>query len=197
MTREEFRAMVREEVQSILKAELHTMLNGVLRVPEDKPWSYRDNGDWLGDWRYRDARRELVLHLPYFNSVEDSLQKLHDRIEDVEHHVDFVADAVWPDYPHKNTRPDRLAAIINKMKGKCSEDPNYEYQRLVNIDKAIEHFKDDAIGLGYWLHSWSMCPYPERPWSGEPYVDLGPDTPEINRPPTDPPPVDWLGFRQE
>ena len=195
MTREEFRAMVREEVQSILKEEFRNILNRELRVPEHHPI---EGGHVYepGDDHYRSYRDELNDGLHYCQSLEASFNELHKEIQDRSTHLfqrihrtqqnlENVANAIWPGHGPQHTRnitrPDKVLELVNEKKNECLGDPNYKDIRLSNIEKAVEHFKDDVEGLVYWLHYWSMCPYPERPWSGEPYVDLGEETPDINR----------------
>ena len=194
MTREEFRAMVREEVQSILKEEFRNMLKRELKAPEDHPDRYGRTWEH-GEPEYLSRRRELNRDLHYLESIEQSLDDLKEFIVRVEGYVrsvsksvDNVADAMWPGHKRQwlgnITRPDTLLAYLKKERHaiRSDEDKKYKDIRLSNFDKAIEYFKDDPKELIDWIKHWSMCPYPERPWSGEPYVDLGPDTPAVNAP---------------
>ena len=171
------------------------MLDRELKAPEHHP----TEGGWFhepGTHQYRSYRQELNGDLAYFNSIERSFeeldqenrrvtQSLFDRLHRTQQNLENVANAMWPGHRVQHTRnitrPDKVLELVNEKKSECGRDPNYKDIRLSNIEKAVEHFKDDVEGLVYWLHYWSMCPYPERPWSGEDYVDLGEDTPDINR----------------
>ena len=199
MTREEFRLMIREELRVLLKEEFREMLNAELKTPEHNPNEVDDiyqHGDERKEfWQ---ARESLNQDLHYFRSIEKDFVALDKRISRVSKsltvsidalfkRVHNVADAIWPGHDPQHdeciTRPDTVLGVIKEYQSDCFGDPNYKEIRLSNIKKAVEYFQDDVGQLLFWLEYWSMCPYPERPWSGEEYVDLGEDTPERNRSP--------------
>lgn len=199
MTREELRLIIREELRVLLKEEFREMLNAELRAPEFNP-NEVDDIYQHGDERklYWQARESMNQDLHYFRSLEKDFVALDKRInrlgksitvpiDTLFKMVNNVADAIWPGHGPQDdvciTRPDTVLGVIKEYQRNCFDDPIYKDIRLSNIEKAVEYFQDDVGELLHWLDFWSMCPYPERPWSGEAYVDLGEDTPDRNQSP--------------
>ena len=196
MTKEEFRAMLRVELKSILKEEFRNMLNTELRVPENEPPDEHGYTLEHGDDAYRDTRKWLTQGLHYFQSIEQDLEAIDKKIEDVwqilghqaqelREGLNNVADAMWPGHEHQDqgngnvSRPDLVLGRIRELERDCLCDRNYKDIRLSNIKKAVQHFKYDVDGLVDWLNYWSMCPYPEKPWVRPRYYgDPGEDRPK-------------------
>ena len=160
MTKEELRAMIRVELQSILKEEFRNMLNAELKGEKTYGVKAGDIGETFWFLKYK------------VHNIAEALWELHK-----ERPWDLTTEQLY-----LATRTDEVRRCISEAYADCRDDPKYSDIREFNIDAALEHFKHDDGGLMSWLRNWSMHPYPEVPWSGEHYVDLGDKTPLRNRP---------------